>query len=215
MIETVDSSSGHPVVRWQGLSLASLKYPEREAEKWVNQIDSAVLNQQHLIVLGLGCGYHIRELIKKYPNKNIYVIEVCSELIEFCEKNFSFETAQVRILNINSADELVTSARVQKAMSAPYAVIEHRPSIQTNRPLYKELRSILIGRDAAVFREHLKLRPQRAALFDSKRVLQELVSGSRFEGELVSIKDLSLWTTDSARWTKAGCLIQVLRELVK
>lgn len=215
MMEVVATPTGSPVVRWGGLSLTSLKYPEKDASKWLTQIESQIKDYSHVIVLGLGCGYHIFELIKNFPNKNIFVVETCSELVDFCEQNFSLEMSQFSLIQTSNINEFVGSARLQKALSKPYAVVEHRPSMQTQPSLYSEMQAVLLGRERGIFREHLKLRAQRSGLLDDKKMLQGLMDESKDHNELLSIKDIENWLLESQRWSKAGSLVQVLRELLK
>jgi len=47
--------------------------PRTEAIRWAEKIDLKGFDT--IAVLGIGCGYHIEELEKKYPDKNKIVIE--------------------------------------------------------------------------------------------------------------------------------------------
>jgi hypothetical protein len=214
MLEILHSESGEPVARWQGLMLASLRQPVNEAQKWVAHNEALIQACEHLIVLGLGCGYHVFELQKQYPSKKIFVIEVSEELVQFCEQHFSLQIAEVEVIQIDSLHKLIGSARIQKALSQPYSIIEHKASVQPHRGFYKEIAALLKGRERNVFREHLQLRNSRQMLFDEKTMLSELMKEEHSQ-HLISIKDLNNWLKPDQRWTRSGCLIQALRELVK
>jgi hypothetical protein len=214
MLEVLASESGSPVARWEGLTLASTRRPEVEAQKWADQVAEPVSKCPHIILLGLGCGYHVFELRRRLPDKEIFVIEARAELIQFCLKNFSMEMSRLEILEVESLEKLWGSARMHKAFSQPYALLEHRPSLQPCRALYKEIAALIRGRERAFFRESLELRPARKLLFEEKKLLADL-SGEEKAHQLVSVKDLEDWLSDEQRWTRSGCLLQALRELVK
>lgn len=214
MMEVLTSESGSPVVRWQGLSLASTRQPEKEAQEWVKKAAPLLSSVPHIIVLGLGCGYHVFELIRQFPQKSIYVFEVNRELIQFCQSHFSLQMADVNIIEIRSLSELSMSARAQRALSQPYSVLEHWPSLQPQRSFYKELSALLKGRDPTVFRDYLELRPGRKDLFDERLMLEDLLN-SETSLQLLSVKDLERWLHPDRKNSKTGGLIQVLRELVK
>lgn len=47
--------------------------PDREAEQWVNGIN--ICDEDSILVTGLGLGYYLEKLIKKYPDKKIFIVE--------------------------------------------------------------------------------------------------------------------------------------------
>lgn len=49
--------------------------PLNEAEVWAEKVLAAVNDQETVIVVGIGAGYHIQQLAKKMPDRRIVVIE--------------------------------------------------------------------------------------------------------------------------------------------
>jgi hypothetical protein len=77
-VHVVPSRTSYPSLRvtvdGRSLSVHSQYDPFNEAEKLIAQFKD-VENYQHIFFYGLGLGYHIEALIKKYPGKPFTVIE--------------------------------------------------------------------------------------------------------------------------------------------
>ncbi len=71
-VKVVQSKSGDPVPQLNAISLHSVYRPVQEAEKLAAQFSEAT--HKPTVVMGLGFGYHILELLKKVEGK-IYVVE--------------------------------------------------------------------------------------------------------------------------------------------
>lgn len=67
--------------------LHSKYYPQKEAEKFIKSNKEIYENKKNVVVYGVGCGYHIKELfLKSSSDCNIYVFDVDECLIKFVEK---------------------------------------------------------------------------------------------------------------------------------
>ncbi len=71
-VKVVQSKSGHLVPQLNSISLHSIYRPVQEAEKLVT--DFSELPGKLSVVMGLGFGYHVLELLKKVEGK-VYVVE--------------------------------------------------------------------------------------------------------------------------------------------
>lgn len=71
--------SGHPGLELKIGDEPYLLYskydPMREAEAWVEKLGESVEKAQHVFVYGFGLGYHVEQLIAKYPDKYIHILE--------------------------------------------------------------------------------------------------------------------------------------------
>jgi spore maturation protein CgeB len=71
-VKVVQAKSGHPIPQLNSISLHSVYRPVQEAEKFAADFSEA--SNLPTVVMGLGFGYHILELLKKTEGK-IYVVE--------------------------------------------------------------------------------------------------------------------------------------------
>ncbi|MFZ5353320.1 MAG: motility associated factor glycosyltransferase family protein, partial [Bacillota bacterium] len=69
----------------KSILLHSAYDPNKEAEKWIEKYD--LKYKDSLAILGVGAGYHIEALVRKYPNKNKIIIEPNKELFIKLIKN--------------------------------------------------------------------------------------------------------------------------------
>lgn len=49
--------------------------PIREAEVWVEKLEASIGDAQHIFIYGMGLGYHVEQLLKKYPDRCIHIVE--------------------------------------------------------------------------------------------------------------------------------------------
>lgn len=70
----IESKNGLPNIELGNNKYLHSKYdPENEAKKWADGIN--MTDKDSLIIMGLGLGYYLDELIKRFPQKTILVIE--------------------------------------------------------------------------------------------------------------------------------------------
>jgi hypothetical protein len=75
-IEVLYSKSNVPIIKYKDKLLHSRYNPIDEARRWVEANSEAIDNKRNgLIIIGLGLGYHIEEIIKRNENKDILIIE--------------------------------------------------------------------------------------------------------------------------------------------
>ena len=79
-----------------GLELCSFNSPGDEAKKWVNAIDKIF---PRIVVIGLGSGFHIDELLNKFQGIEVLVIETRANLIgPFRAKFPNSKNVQIQIV---------------------------------------------------------------------------------------------------------------------
>ncbi|MDU5141544.1 MAG: 6-hydroxymethylpterin diphosphokinase MptE-like protein [Paenibacillus dendritiformis] len=79
-VEVVNSHSNEvtiKVLKADGsISYLHSRYnPIEEAERWCDSLESNISDSDDLFVYGMGLGYHIEELMKRYPHKRFYIYE--------------------------------------------------------------------------------------------------------------------------------------------
>lgn len=76
---TITSRDGSPNIEMQKadrvVAVHSLYHPEREAAGWLKSIEERLEHGSHVLVVGLGLGYHLQVLLQKYPMKKYYIYE--------------------------------------------------------------------------------------------------------------------------------------------
>ncbi len=97
-IERQLSKSGAMIIKENDVALCSTYDPLEEATAWVERAN--LKNIEQVVVLGLGAGHHIEELLKQNPKIKITVIDVRSELFDFFEKNYSLTADRVKLFNL-------------------------------------------------------------------------------------------------------------------
>lgn len=79
-VEVVKSHSNEvtiKVIKADGSTsyLHSRYNPIEEAVRWCDSLESNIFDTEDLFVYGMGLGYHIEELMKRYPHKRFYIYE--------------------------------------------------------------------------------------------------------------------------------------------
>ncbi|MFX3636803.1 MAG: 6-hydroxymethylpterin diphosphokinase MptE-like protein [Candidatus Pristimantibacillus sp.] len=78
--QIIHTRSNYPTLEIQEADKASVfmhsKYdPVYEAEQWLDKSENQIGDASHILVFGMGLGYHIEAIIRKYPERKLYIIE--------------------------------------------------------------------------------------------------------------------------------------------
>lgn len=213
MLEYLNAKSGHSICKFRGRQMGSRVDPVREAQMWVQSIESKIADCSQLIVLGMGCGYHLIELRRLYRGASILAIDGFREMVEFNQKLHSVLLADVDLVLAQNSEDLSESCRVQKALRGPYKVLEHGPSLQLDPLLYKDLKETLLGRNTRGAELLARVRPDFALCVEQTKLKEAL---DRSEDDLIHIKmiheSLEVLNSQNFKW---WATTQLLRELVK
>ncbi len=83
-----ETRSGKPTLivrKEKDTTLHSAYNPEKEAERAAGDFDAG--RSSMILIAGLGLGYHVREIRKKYPDKELVIIEPDKEIVRICNKH--------------------------------------------------------------------------------------------------------------------------------
>ena len=83
------SKDGNPIPQIGVISLHSNHYPLKEASD--SLLNYNLKNHQRPVVYGLGFGYHILEILKKYNGSELLVIEPVMEIFQSFLENVDIE----------------------------------------------------------------------------------------------------------------------------
>ena len=178
------NAKGQFVLSWQGHLLCSKYNPIAEAQSWVKSVEPQILNKKHIIVLGLGAGYHVFELSKLFPHKKIIVIEIDQDIFDFHQKYNSIDISKVCSIRLGERSLLVKRTAIRKALRESYGVLVHKPSCRFNSVDYGELKSFLLGRSCDSVNSLFSIRDDLVDIVNLKKM------SSLSQDKLVSIKDV-------------------------
>ena len=210
------SRNGHEVLYVDGKATASTIDPLKEATAWVGSTYSlaSVGNDETLVVIGAGSGYHI-EALRECTNKKIVVIDTCSASIEFVKRRLAQQT-QIKYIELKRGttfSEFYQRNDVVEWVFEPFVLLRHRSSIVRNSDLSK-VEECLVGRSIEAFRAQIEARPAIASALNSGR-LKKMAEAKLVTKGLVSVRDLtSVWEV-SAEPSNERRILRVLEELVR
>lgn len=141
MLSEVRSKSGHRVLRFAGRLLASREDPIREAARWVENHRKYFSGRKSVIVLGVGCAYHLELLLLEAGVENVVGIDSSTEVISWCR-----ERLQDTRINLFALDEI---PKLKSFVSSSYAVLKYFPSIVENQKVFNDQYEFLLGRTVA------------------------------------------------------------------
>lgn len=209
MIQSFTSRTNMPIFTWNEKHLCSRVDPVAEAKEWVCKYKNQIQSCSEVIVLGLGCGYHILEVIKEFSGKKVTVIESQPEIISWFGRYYPMESASFKCLVIRAEEELLKSSAIQSSIKQFYTVLAHRPSLEIF-PELKIYHRWLLGRTYDSLSWITQLRSEKSLYDWQSRSLYDLNKDG------LTIMDLE-FKDESGR---ANCLsdiqqkILALRELI-
>jgi hypothetical protein len=128
-----------------GRHLCSSHNPTREAQSWVIDHRAELENCEGVIVLGVGCGYHIRALMTTLQIQ-VVVVEAHRSIAEASLRAHPLDLSEA---NVVVAADLTTvrESRVLKTLTTKsYAVIGFEPSFAQSPEFYRAARTFMLGR---------------------------------------------------------------------
>ncbi|MEQ1875772.1 MAG: hypothetical protein ABL958_03940 [Bdellovibrionia bacterium] len=162
MLDWELNRAGVSVPRWNGCLLASRTDPVREARGWAERFGPLVRGVRSIFVLGIGGGFHIRELAKQNPRKKIVAVDFVEELVL---KYRESADRDVQSVYVERPHDLFEIEAVREALTGSFVVGRHSPSIKCAPQFYADVDRLLIGRDPQAFYSQVQSRPDDLGLF--------------------------------------------------
>ena len=136
------SKTGLKIPKFKSGKLIHSKYdPEREAINLVNNIDE----NSFYLVTGIGAGFFIKKLMKKYPNSKIVAIENSQDDIDFLEEHFNIISELKNKNVIITTTENLYDSLLQNYIPSIYPsfkLIEYRSWILENQDIFEKIQNI-------------------------------------------------------------------------
>ncbi len=199
MIETQVSKTGALIVKEKESALCSTYDPLQEASAWVQRVMPARMEQ--VLILGLGAGHHVEEILKQAPETRISVLDHRPQLIEIFESHRPLISDRVQFFCIHQGDEM--DDRIFNFVEdVQPTILCFRPAWKNHESFFADLFASLTFRNLQMIERSLKREIQNN-VFDISRLSAEK--------NLLHLKNLyeSLQDFDNEEALK----ISVLREL--
>jgi hypothetical protein len=182
--------------------------PEKEARQWVEGSSEAIQVAQVVMVLGLGCGYHVVQLARQYPQKKVVVIEANAVLVRQVQELHGLDLAPVEILVAEDVESLAKLSRFKKSLTKIFLLLEHKASLKYRPDFYQEARDLILGRNRVGLQYHLRLRDEMDAVFEWKKLMN-------ISSQILSIKDLNRALKPDLKDGSVAQILSCLQEFVK
>lgn len=141
------SRNGARVPSWKGRLLASRLDPHTEARDWILQRLAFLEKVKTVFVLGLGGGFHVREILLR-STARVIVIERESEITAAVMPALVEEFgSRVTALVVERASDLRGENPVREALQGSFVSLEHPASVAGAREFYSDCSALLAGRE--------------------------------------------------------------------
>jgi hypothetical protein len=134
------SRNGLPVPVVKGIHLHSVYNPAKEAEAFAEKYVDTIKTNNHVLVLGLGFGYHIDQIEKilseNHEHFNILVLEPNKEIAEGFKTFRAFKNTHITIINHDQVETLFESSEFINFLRQKPAIIKHDPSFNLEKSFY-------------------------------------------------------------------------------
>lgn len=202
LTEVFLAMDGNHVLSRNGLILSSMRSPVREAEKWLSANEEKIKRAENVIILGLGCGYHIAKLLERYKSKKLLAVDFDPACISFFQQYHPTHVHKIQILDDWRGTNLEYFAEM---IRAGVSVVHHRASQSGLETEYAELADFLLARTVAGLQFYI------GSKFNRSRISSLPMEDRR----LLTVKDVvhSSYWQDLPEELKAKTL--VVKELVR
>lgn len=200
MIEVSTSQSGAPFLVVQGRYLSSSLDPHTEAEHWVNHYEASLQKSELAFCLGLGSGYHVAALTRRFAHLQVIVFEAHAEIITTVQRlhNLSSRVRLVHVVDGQPFDSLCETNWFRQT----HSVLLHQASCLLKPELYDEFMLFLTAHHG----HYTDFYAQIQSCFESLRTRERAITILDLEKAILS---------ESGFLSEEARIWLILRELVK
>ncbi|KYG69444.1 hypothetical protein AZI87_09695 [Bdellovibrio bacteriovorus] len=184
-----------------GESLASLRDPRGEGLKWVYSLGA--IPTSHVVVVGLGSGFHIAALADVDPSLKISVVESRESLIPVFRSQFPELQDRVEIVIIQDVQDIYKGEFFQEILNNRSYVLSFKECWGQNVQFFSEVFAGLTGRSVESVKYHFE-----EFSINMKALYLE-------QNKLLSIKDVIPVVEASVMPENKKQIFRILGELVK
>jgi hypothetical protein len=128
-----------PVVN--NVTMHSIHDPQKEAQQIITNFLANLNNRTSVLILGLGFGYHVEQLINYFENEKvnfeIVVIEPNANLIEQFKTERNISLKNTRVLCYNTIEDYYNNISLINFLSQKPAVLKLETSLMANNDFFK------------------------------------------------------------------------------
>jgi hypothetical protein len=207
LISVEVARNGSRVLKKNGRFLGSSIDPVREAATWTNKALAQAGARDAFVILGLGSGHHVAELLARRPNAPLIVVEndkdILSEALKICP-----QIKRSQVVLETDVLKLGDHAVVRDVVGSIYRVCSYGPSFQIDDEFFSGAERFFFGRDKLSFLLLLKTRPEFLAILNPVAIHEIPLN------EPVSVKTLQRIFAPQALSSRERRLWRILEELV-
>ncbi|WII70744.1 hypothetical protein QJS83_09755 [Bdellovibrio sp. 22V] len=137
-----------------GEPLASLRDPRAEGLKWVYSLGS--IPTQHVVIVGLGSGFHVAALADIDPSIRITVVESRESLIPVFRSQFPELSERVEIAIVQDAQDIFKADFFQEILNQRSYVLSFRECWGQQVSFFSEVYGHLTGRSVDSVKYHFE-----------------------------------------------------------
>ncbi len=207
MIERVKAKDGQTILKLNGRQICTSLNPLREARDWVKKNSRRFAEMKTVIVIGVGCGFHLAEIRRRFENTKIVALDFNQELIDFSAETHGLDLVGAELIKVGSVTEVAKNSTIRAAIAGSYAVVRFMPCTNQQLEQYNELECTMLGRNILGFKMVVGARARMGEIFNPKVNMAAITSNPT-----VTIK--SLFESLGPNETSESLMVRALRELV-
>lgn len=138
----------------EGVPLASLSDPRSEGLKWAYSLGA--IPTSHVVIIGLGSGFHVAALADLDPNLQITVVESRESLIPVFRSQFPETAERINIVIMQDERDLFNSDFFQEVISQRSYILSFRECWGNQAVFFSQVFAHLSGRSVESVRYHFE-----------------------------------------------------------
>lgn len=190
--------NGEAILKIDGLALVSTFDPSKEAAAWALKSVTEIGTHTSVIMIGGGCGYHVKALKNLRPELSVAVIEQNEAVAAFIG---DVHPEIKDVIVAETALELTQSMRLRDFLAGRFATLSHPAQAQMRPEWNASIARFLTARDPLSFLMQLRMRPELYSLFEADKILKLdpnaplsiLTVRSLFKDDAKSSRERRIW----------------------
>ena len=145
-ISFTEAKSGHKIPIVNGVYLHSVYDPIKEAEALLQQNEKNLVNENKVLILGLGYGYHVNEIRSKLTlnhgaDYTIYVVEPNPDAVKTVKDQNALLEGNIKIICKKTLDDFFSDTDFVNFLMKKPRIISHSASFNLYSEFFKDFMS--------------------------------------------------------------------------
>jgi hypothetical protein len=132
--------NGSPVAKVRGVYLHSVYDPEKEASSFAETYEKQLAGKNHILIFGLGLGYHVNQVVKSLKDKHvdyrIVVLETNRDLIGLVEEQNLVPSERIKVFHLEDYKKLYAERSFVNFLMQKPCVLKHEASFALHKEVY-------------------------------------------------------------------------------